>query len=228
MKYKAIIFDMDGTIISTEGIWEKATELLLTKKGKKLTAKQRKQILAQTHGLQLHGSCLLIKMTLNLPEDVDTLVRELCHLGNIAYEQGITFIEGFEQFHEKTQTHKLKTGLATNAHDATVVITKKTLKLEQFFGEHIYSISHVNNQGKPHPAIYLHAAKQLKVDPIECIAIEDSAHGIRSAKSAGMFCIGINTSKKPDQLKEADLVIDGYHEIDLLRLLKADKKNQTK
>ena len=97
--------------------------------------------------------------------------------------------------------------------------TKKALPIEQLFGQHIYNITHVNNLGKPRPDIFLHAAKQLDIDPIACIVIEDSAHGIKAAKAAGMFCIGINTHGNPDQLKEADLIINGYHEIDLIELI---------
>jgi beta-phosphoglucomutase-like phosphatase (HAD superfamily) len=68
--------------------------------------------------------------------------------------------------------------------------------------------------------LYLHAAKQIDIAAELCVAIEDSAHGIRAAKGAGMFCIGINTSKNLDNLKEADFIIDTYHDIDLPRLLK--------
>lgn len=73
---------------------------------------------------------------------------------------------------------------------------------------------------KPYPDLYLHAAAQLGIDPEECIAIEDSATGLAAAKSAGMFCIGINTAKKPETLSEAHMIIDTYDQIDLLNLLK--------
>jgi beta-phosphoglucomutase len=220
MKYFAIIFDMDGTIINTEGIWEKATQEFIAKRHGAITPEQKKTILEKTHGLHLKASCAVIKETLGLNDDVESIIHELSTMANNAYVQGVTFIEGFETFHASLEPHNLKTGLATNAHDSTVSITKKTHNLEKFFGRHIYNVSHVNNVGKPHPALYLHAAKEMGVKPEHCVVIEDSAHGIRAAKSAGMFCIGINTSKKRDNLKEADFIIDGYHEIDLKKLLK--------
>ena len=45
--------------------------------------------------------------------------------------------------------------------------------------------------GKPHPAVYLSAASALGLDPRSCIAFEDSVHGLRSAKAAGMHCIAV-------------------------------------
>ena len=220
MKYSAIIFDMDGTIIETEGIWEKATQEFIHQKYGALSPEQKNDILRQTHGLHLKASCTIIKETLNLDTELEVIIQELSATANKVYERGVKFIDGFPEFHASLELHNLKTGLATNANDSTVAITKKTHNLEKFFGQHIYNVTHVNNVGKPNPAIYLHAAKEMGLTPKQCVAIEDSAHGIKAAKGAGMFCIGINTSKNRNNLKEADFIIDGYHEIDLQRLLK--------
>ncbi|MEX0672370.1 MAG: HAD family phosphatase [Candidatus Babeliales bacterium] len=219
MKFSAIIFDLDGTIINSEHIWQKATNQLITLKGGFLPLDQHNNLQTALCGLAMHKACALIKDALQLQESVESLMETKKSLAVALYHEGIQFIEGFESFHQKTNLLKLKTGIATNADDTTLSMVKSSLNLSRFFGNHIYSISNVNNICKPDPAIYLHAARQLSVDPKECMAIEDSAHGIRAAQAAGMFCIGIATSKDPYQTKEADIIIHSYDQIDLHTLL---------
>lgn len=219
MKFSAIIFDMDGTIVNTEHLWHRATATLIAKRGITLSLEAQNALHQRLSGLDVYQSCSLIKQTINASESVADLIAEKTSLALSFYQEDLSFIDGFIEFHRKAQNLALKMGIATNANDATLAATQKSLALDIFFGQHVYGISCVNNIGKPNPAIYLHAAQQLLVDPYKCIAIEDSANGIKAAKSAGMFCIGINTSGNPYQTKEADLVVDGYHHIRLGDLL---------
>ncbi len=220
MKYKAIIFDMDGTIIDTENIWKEANRELITRRGIPFTPEIEQELAERLRGSALSRSCQIIKELVQLDDHLDNLIVEKARIANSLYEEGITFIEGFVEFHKQVLAHDLKTAIATNAVDSTVDITKRALKLEEFFKEHIYNITHVNNVPKPHPDLYLYVAEQFNLDPDDCIAIEDSAHGIAAAKDAGMLCLGINTSKNRDQLKRSDIIIEGYHEIHLPTLLK--------
>ena len=164
MKYKAIIFDMDGTILYLE----------------------RLQSAAPLHALPARHTF---------------------------------FVDGFLTFHAKAQEYNLKMAIATNARTSILEHVIPFLSLDSLFNEHIYNASHVP-KGKPSPDLYLHAAAQLGVAPEECIAIEDSHNGLRAARDAGMFCIGINTSNNPEQLTLAHLKINHYDEIDLKELLR--------
>jgi HAD superfamily hydrolase (TIGR01509 family) len=219
MKYKAIIFDMDGTIIDTEHIWKQANRDLLSSRGITLTPELEQELSQRLSGHSMVECCRIIKEMLNLSEAVETLYQEKAIIADRIYKSGIRFIEGFLEFHQKAVQMNLKVGLATNATDQTVQISKKLLDLERLFGVHIYNSSHVQSQFKPHPAIYLHAAAQLGHKPEECIAIEDSKNGVTSAVAAGMYCIGINTAKKPELIAHSHQIINEYHEIDLISLL---------
>ncbi|HZW61386.1 MAG TPA: HAD family phosphatase [Candidatus Babeliales bacterium] len=220
MNYQAIIFDMDGTIIETEHIWKFARNSLVTSRGIPLTPEFEQTLAERLAGTAIHESCAIIKELAKLPDSVEDLVKEKNQIANAIYEDGVRFIEGFLPFHAEAKALNLELGVATNATDQTIAVTNKKLNLTHLFGTHVYGISKVNNKGKPNPAIYLHAAAQLGIEPDKCIAIEDSANGIKAAKAAGMLCIGINTSGNPAQLTEADLIINGYDEIDLNLLIK--------
>jgi len=63
-------------------------------------------------------------------------------------------------------------------------------------------------KGKPHPEPYLKAAKMLKVNPSECVVIENAPYGIESAKRARMLCIAVSTSLPAEFLNNADFIVD--------------------
>ena len=226
MKYKSIIFDLDGTIIDTNHIWDKATCDLISTRGITITPEIREEHSKELKGNAIHNSCALLKKKFDLAHPVEELIAEKKQRAHDLYLEGLKFVEGFEEFHKLVKTHNLRVGIATNSEDHTLNTAINQLKLRDFFGEHIYNFTFVNNKAKPEPDVYLFTAKQLGVDPSECIVIEDAAHGIEAANKAGMFCIGINTGGRPHELKEAQFVIDHYKEIDLPRLLGLSKKEK--
>lgn len=214
MKYKAIIFDMDGTIVDSEKIWKRAGDELLKRRNVILSDKQHQELHDILHGGALTHSCSIIKEFAGLPEPVEDLIREKLAIAHDLYAHGINFIEGFLPFHATAQSKQLKMAVATNATADFVAITDTILNLSRLFGKHVYHMSHVT-RAKPAPDIYLYAAEQLGIDPTQCVAIEDSAHGIHAAIQAGMYTIGINTAKTPEKLKHAHMIIDHFEEITL-------------
>ncbi|MGQ9843542.1 MAG: HAD family hydrolase [Spirochaetota bacterium] len=68
-------------------------------------------------------------------------------------------------------------------------------------------------KGKPNPAPYLKAVEQLQVKPKHTIVVENAPMGIKSAKTAGLFCIAICTTLAPEFLKEADVIMHDHNEL---------------
>lgn len=218
MKYQGIIFDMDGTITDSEWLWDEATKSLLKNHSIVLSADEWMQIGTLLQGISLLDSTIYMKDRFALSGSVDELMLEYAEYAHELMSTEVRFIESFMHFYERLDSHNLKYAIATNADQLTLSAQKKALSLDTLFGEHIYNIDHVPN-GKPKPDIYLHAAKKLNLSPYACIAVEDSACGIEAAKAANMFCIGINSHGKLEQLQKADMIINSYKEIDLAKLL---------
>lgn len=219
MKLKALIFDLDGTIVDTSHIWHTATKKLLIAKGTNYSEALHDELNTVIHGLALDKVCAIIKDRFSWADPLEHIISEKRKIAADLYHEKISFIHGFQDFHTQVLGKSLKTGVATNADDHTLTAIKKAVKLENFFGKHIYNISCVNNICKPDPAIYLYTAKQLGIDPENCLVIEDSAHGIHAAQAAGMRCIGINTSGSYIQVKDAHHIVNSYHEIDLSKFV---------
>jgi len=67
--------------------------------------------------------------------------------------------------------------------------------------------------GKPDPEPYLKGAELLKVNPAECVVVEDAPAGIRAARAAGMKVISLPTTYPERDLHEADVVVSGLAKI---------------
>lgn len=93
----------------------------------------------------------------------------------------------------------------------------KILKIQKFFNQMVTGEDVQNH--KPHPDVFLTAAKKLKLTPKQCIVIEDAHSGIEAAQRAGMKVIAIATefnSKK--ELSHADLVIEDFSELSIEKI----------
>lgn len=222
MSYKAIIFDMDGTIITSENAWKRACHHLLTKYTN-LDTQECETVLSLLKGGSLLTSCTYIAKTFNTTATIEELMQEKKDFAFNEFHKELAFIEGFDNFHKKLLLKNLKSAIATNASLPEVTKILEHLPLKTFFNEHIYTVDHVFKIAKPKPDVYLYAAQQLDIDPAYCIAIEDSAHGINAAKAAGMYCIGINTGKNRSAIAHAHEIIEHYDEIDLEKLLNNKK-----
>jgi HAD superfamily hydrolase (TIGR01509 family) len=219
MRFQAIIFDMDGTIITSENIWKESSKIIL-KKHTNLTDEECESVLPLLEGASLHVTCNYIQKTFNTQATVEQLMKEKKEYAFRRFHDQIKLIEGFDKFHAKLTKEKLKSAIATNASLEELHKILEYIPLHTFFDKHMYTVDHVFKRAKPKPDVYLHAANKLNIEAQYCIAIEDSAHGVTAAKAAGMYCIGINTSKNRKAIAHADEIIEHYNEIDLDKLLK--------
>lgn len=209
-KVKAFIFDMDGTIIQSEHIWGKATHMVLKKKGFAQFSPEQEKALQSLSGLGMEESWTFLKKHFELNEHIHDLSAEVHAHAQDIFSQGVAFVEGFEQFHKTIQEHEFPSAIATNASLDALLHLSKIMNFESFFGNKLYSKSHVNNKAKPDPALFLHVAEQLKVSPHECVVFEDSIHGINAAHAAGMKCIAIEHDENHEHRHKAHHSIPTY------------------
>lgn len=84
----------------------------------------------------------------------------------------------------------LHRSIASTSSPERLAVCLDALGLTELFGANVYS-SELVPRGKPHPDIFLYAARQFDVSPAECLVIEDSVGGVQAGVAAGMTVVGL-------------------------------------
>ena len=210
-KIKAVIFDMDGTIINTEVIWKQVTLDFLSKHGFSELDDNALKFLRSFSGIGMTDAAKQLKRYFDLALPLEQIITQKTALANDHFEKTVEFIEGFELFHNKLSHHDIPTSIATNSNLSNLEKLASKMNFKKFFGQNLYSVDHVG-KAKPDPALFLHAAQMLGVQPSECVVFEDSIYGFQAAKAAGMKCIAIKNNLNQDHLEHAHEAIDTYHD----------------
>jgi HAD superfamily hydrolase (TIGR01509 family) len=211
-KIKAIIFDMDGTIINTEHIWRQVTIDVLTHHGLDSLTKEQYAFLETLAGRSMYDVVKALKEYFKLDSTHEMIIAHKIDLANKQFASNLHFIEGFQDFHKKLQEAKIPMGLATNAIPENLNEIARRLNFEELFNGHVYSIANVGYKAKPDPTLFLYAAEKLGVSASECVVFEDSLAGFMAAKAANMTCIAIKNRFNGHLLEHVHDSIGNYDE----------------
>lgn len=200
---KAVIFDMDGVMIDSEPLWEKTERILLAKRDIDYSPEYRDMIV----GLNQKDSGKLLKDTFSLPESVDDIISERVEILTAIYEEELELVSALSPLLETLRQKSYMLAVASSSPLRVINFVLDMFSLHEYFDAVVSG--ECTENGKPHPDIYLHTAERLGVNPAECVAIEDSINGVRSALAAGMFCIAIpdkRLSREP--FESAHLILE--------------------
>lgn len=204
----AVIFDMDGVMIDSEPLWEKTERILLARRSIDYSPDYRDKIV----GLNQRDSGRLLVDTFDLDETVEDIINERISILTSIYEKELELIPALVPLLGQLAREGYRLAVASSSPLRVVTFVLDMFSLHNHFLT-VVSGDSVGN-GKPHPDIYLHTAEMLGVVPAECVAIEDSINGLRSAKGAGMYCIAIPDKRlTPDQFESADVILDSLREL---------------
>jgi HAD superfamily hydrolase (TIGR01509 family) len=211
-KYSAIIFDMDGVIIDSEPLHERAYLQLFDQLG-----------YAQNHGIDFDDYIgrtdrVLIEDFIKRHQPPHTLEQISDAKKNLYLEIMRTEQPIFEPLPDLVARLAARYPLAVASGSLHPVIDAVlALKnLRQHFRV-IVSASDVTH-GKPAPDIFLHTADLLGVPPEKCCVIEDSPAGVTAANAAGMDVIAITNTLPAEKLTHATWTVSTYEQIERLLL----------
>lgn len=207
---QAVIFDMDGVICHTNPFHSQAFKIFFEKRNLFPTEKEfmlhmygknNGYILSHFLGRKIEGQELL-----ELEDEKESLFREI-------YQHHVDPIPGFLEFFHGLRNEGVKTGVATSAPFANLELIAGHLDLFPHL-ESALASEHVSKH-KPDPEVYLKTAKNISVDPSNCIVFEDSFSGVSAAKNAGMKVVGVLSSHSVAELPVCDYYIEDYRNLSL-------------
>lgn len=178
---KAVLWDMDGTLVESEKLWDRAIHRLYERLGGALTP----QVRAATVGGASDTVMQIVYADLGLDPDPSQMaataqwVHE--YVGEL-FEEGLPWCSGARELLDALATDVMPMALVTNTRRS---LTEKALNS---IGRQYFSASVCGDEvptGKPAPDAYLRAADLLGVRPSSCLAIEDSVTGAAAAEAAG-------------------------------------------
>lgn len=178
----AILFDHDGTLVDTEPVWAAAKVALTAEFGGTWTEQDTLDCLGLSMQFTLDR---LRERGVNLPDE-EINNRLVAKVHKTLARQPVEFLPGIEHFLSEVREAQIPAAVVTNA---TTSVARRTANAAP---EGTFSVIIGNDETthpKPDPQPYLLAAERLGVDPTQCVAIEDSPSGVRSATAAGMRVI---------------------------------------
>ncbi|MDQ2718956.1 MAG: HAD family phosphatase [Bacteroidota bacterium] len=202
---KAVIFDLDGTLIDNNSFHRKTWEAYLEKMGKKISEEEfnahmngrtNKDAIEYIFGRKM-SEAESMKYTL----EKEALYREI-------YQPYIKPIPGLIALLEILHSKNIPMAIATSGIQPNIDFMFEHIPIKKYFKEVVNS-SHIK-KGKPDPEIYLKTASLLHVSPKNCLVFEDAVVGIKAAKAAGMNVIAVATTHPKNELKEADMIVSDY------------------
>lgn len=208
---EAIIFDLDGTMIDSMGVWAKIDVDYFDMLGIDFPEDYQKNI----EGLSLHETAIYTKETYNIKESIEEIKATWTKMAFHEYSENIMLKEGIKELLKYLKDNNYKLGIATsNSNELCNEILNKRGIIEYF------DVIITNDDckiGKPEPDVYLLAAGKLDSLPEKCLVFEDLLNGVRAGKNAGMDTVVIWDENSKDTWEEkvqlANYSIMSYKEI---------------
>ncbi len=204
----AVIFDMDGTLIdSTKYIWASFNRIL-NQHGIHIHDHEINPYL----GLSLRDHIKIWKDKYGIDFDVNEFILKANSIQFELMSNSLKPNSGLVELLEELKQNNIKTGVGTSSTIDRAEKMLKMAKIENYFSA-ISATDHVVLD-KPHPDIFLSVAKKLKIEPKDCVVIEDANSGIEAAIRGGMKSIGyLAPFTTREKLKGADIIVENFSEL---------------
>jgi HAD superfamily hydrolase (TIGR01509 family) len=200
----AVVFDLDGVLVDSEMLWARAREQLARELGGEWPPGTAEAMIGMSSPEWSGYMHEVLEVPAPAPEIAAAVVERLVAL----YERDLPLLPGAREA-VAALARDWPLGLASSANRPVIDLVLTRAGMAALFAATVSSEEVA--RGKPAPDVYLEAARRLHAEPTRCVAVEDSANGMRAAAAAGMLLIAIPNRAfppEPDALALADAKLD--------------------
>jgi len=212
MKFKAVIFDLDGTLIDSMGIWTQVDVEFLQRRNISVPDDLFKDMKEGNSFIEV-AEYFIQKFALQ--DSPQEIMDEWTEMVAEHYRKDVKLKSGAKEFLDFLEQNKIKMGIGTSNNEHLTEIVLKANGINKYFDSIVIGKEEI--KGKPFPDIYLKVASELNIKPNDCLVIEDVLVGVQAAKNAGMTVFAIyDEFSEPDKdeiKKIADRYVGNFNQI---------------
>lgn len=210
MAIRAALFDMDGTLIDIHGLWRGLLSCYLQPFGASLTEEQFQQAMT----LSYDNLAIYLRETCGLPRAPREIMEEIDSLSLLEYAKRATLKENVAEYVRSLHGQGVQLAVVTTNLGEIAQLVLERFSLSPYFSG-VYGVHELRHK-KVFPECFLDIAGRLGVLPEECVVFEDSPQVAQSAKTAGMYVVGVLGEQTDDAKKDlitiADKIIENNYE----------------
>ena len=208
---EAVIFDLDGTLVDSMGIWAQIDADYL----KEFNIAVPKNLHEEITHLTLTQTANYFKTKFKIEDDEATILKRWNDMAFYHYSNTIRLKEGVVEYINHLKNNNIKIALATSNSVPLLEATLKNNNIYHYFDA--ITVTEEVKKSKSNPDVYLLAANKVNVKPENCLVFEDVVQAVKGAKLAGMTVYAIYDEVSKDQrdelIEHADLYIESYKDL---------------
>ncbi len=215
LKYKAAIFDYDGTIVDSMGMWRRLGGAYARKLGADLDSEEADRMLNEhIRTMSLEESAGFFRREYGAQGSDEEILSDIMDIMHDNYKYTIECKAGITDVLKDLREHGIRLCIATASPREMIESANARLGLTEYF-DAVFSCTELNTS-KREPEIYIRAADFLGTEPEETLVFEDVLHAVRTAERAGFPVVGIYDAEAAEDagyIKEtSDFYFNSYDE----------------
>jgi len=210
--FQAAIFDLDGTLLDSIGVWASVDVEFLRRRGIPMPDDYLKMV----HSMENDVATNYTKSRFGLKDMTESIIREWFDIARDAYASKVVLKPHVKEYLEILKEQGIHIAGATSSDPELFEPALLHNEVLHFF-EHIATVRDVNGRGKEYPDVYEAAVRKVQCVPSDSIVFEDILKGIQGAKSGGFYTVGVydihSDHEKEEIIQQADKYIYNFGEL---------------